>query len=349
MEKIYLPSGYFNLKHVITNGMTYNFIVGGRGIGKTFGCLRFAVDNGLKFIYMRRTQTQVDLIQAQEFNPFNALRSVLGNDYNFMMKKINKNITGVYQAEFDSGKQIYQPEGLPIGYILALSTVSNIRGFDASDVDILIYDEFIGEKHERPIKREATAFLNAVETIARNRELSGSAPLKVICLSNSNDLACPLFMGLKLVDVFEKMYAKGIEFMKMPEMDAGLYYLKNSPISKEKAGTSLYKLAAETEFKQMAVSNEFAEEQRTMIRTMPIKEFKPLAKIGEICIYEHKSMRYYYISGLKSGTPPEYKSDGMDLIRFQRDFYFLWLAYLNQNMYFESYTYKVLFEKYMKP
>ena len=348
MEKgLYLKNGYLNIQHVISNGCTYSFLVGGRGIGKTFGCLRYAIDNDIKFIYLRRTQTQVDLIQSQEFNPFNALRSVLGDNYNYMMRKINKNITGVYQAAFNSEKQIEEPAGPAIGYIMALSTVSNIRGFDASDVDMLIYDEFIGEKHERPIRMEATAFLNAIETISRNRELSGRDPMKVICLSNSNDLGCPLFIGLKLVTMYEKMDSKNIEFMKLPEMDAALYYFKRSPISRQKAATSLYKLSAGTEFSQMSVQNEFALEQRDMIRTMPIKELKPLVRVGELCIYRHKSQRWYYITEMISGTPEAYKADGMDLTRFQRDYYYLWLSYLNKNIYFESYTDKVLFEKYM--
>lgn len=347
MEKLYLKSGYLNIQHIINNGQVYNFIVGGRGIGKTFGALKYAIDNDLKFIYMRRTQTQVDLIQSQEFNPFNALRNVLGEVYNFMMKKINKNITGVYRAEFNSEKQCDDITGLPIGYIMALSTVSNIRGFDASDVDILIYDEFIGEKHEKPIKNEATAFLNAIETITRNRELNGRDPMKVLCLSNSNDLACPIFIGLKLVNIFERMAAKNIQFIKMPERNMALYMLKDSPISKAKASTSLYQLAAETEFSEMAINNDFAQEQRTMIRSMNIKEYKPLVKVGELCIYKHKAERYYYVSELCSGSPPEYYTDGMDLTRFSRDYYYLWLAYLNQNVYFESYTDKVLFEKYM--
>jgi hypothetical protein len=40
----------------------------------------------------------------------------------------------------------------PIGYTCALSTLSNMRGFDASDIQLLICDEFIPEKHERLLK-----------------------------------------------------------------------------------------------------------------------------------------------------------------------------------------------------
>ena len=46
---------------------------------------------------------------------------------------------------------------------MALSTVSNLRGFDMSDCTLLIYDEFIPEPHERPLKNEAAALFNAYE------------------------------------------------------------------------------------------------------------------------------------------------------------------------------------------
>ena len=96
--------------------------------------------------------------------------------------------------------------------MLALSTISNVRGFDATDRDVLIYDEFIPERHERPIKDEATAFFNAIETIQRNRELEGKDPLTVLCLANANELANPLFIELKLVKRAMALIRKGIEF-----------------------------------------------------------------------------------------------------------------------------------------
>ena len=345
MEKLYLKSGYFNAAHPFHNAAVYNFIVGGRGIGKTFGALKYCLDNGLKFIYMRRTQAQVDLIKSDEFNPLNALKSTLGDGYDYSMKKINKNITGIYQTEYDDNHIAYT-SGPVLGYIMALSTVSNVRGFDASDVSVLIYDEFIGEKHEKPIRAEGTAFLNAIETIARNREINGFSPLKVICLSNSNDLACPIFIELKLVSTVEKMISKKQQYYYFPDRSLAIYCLRDAPISRRKAQTSLYKLTGSSDFGKMSLENEFTNDQKALIRSMNIKEYRPLVKVGELCIYIHKSARGYYITDLASGSPPVYDSSEMDLRRFTRDYYYLWLSYLNNNITFESYINQVLFEKY---
>lgn len=344
--KLYQDDGYLNIKDIIDGPAVYSFVVGGRGVGKTFGSLKEIIDRGLKFIFMRRTQVQVDMIKDDNLNPFNALTAVLGDNYRFVMKKVNKNITAVYRAEFDPEKHIYIASGNILGYIMALSTVSNIRGFDASDVSILIYDEFIGEKHERPIRDEGAAFLNALETIARNRELQGRDPLKVLCLSNSNDLANPIFIQLKIVKDVENMVRKGQEYRYMPERHLAIYILQITPIGAAKAQTTLYKLAGDSEFTQMALSNDFSNEEMAEIKPQNIREYKPVVQVGEICIYRHKSKYLYYVTSFRSGSPEVYDSSAMDLKRFSRNMYHIWLAYLNRHVIFESYMDQVLLEKY---
>jgi len=294
---------------------------------------------------MRRTQVQVDMIKDDNLNPFNALTATLGNDYQFIMKKVNKNVTAVYRGEFDSEQQIYVASGEIIGFIMALSTVANLRGW-SSDADLLVYDEFIGERHERPIRDEGAAFLNALETIARNREVQGRKPMKVVCLSNSNDLANPIFIQLKIVKDVENMVRKSQEYRYMPERHLALYVLQITPIGAAKAQTTLYKLAGDSEFTQMALANDFSNEEMAEIKPQNIREYKPIVQVGEICIYRHKSKYLYYVTSFKSGTPEVYDSSAMDLKRFSRNMYHIWLAYLNRHVIFESYMDQVLLEKY---
>lgn len=339
-------NGYLDFNYIYDHTLTYTFIVGGRGIGKTFGALKFALANNKKFIFLRRTQTQVDMIKNDDLNPFKSLQDVLGDDYAITTKKLNKNITACYRAERDS-EGIFQAAGPVIGYLMALSTVANIRGFDRSDVDLLIYDEFIGEKHERPIQEEGRAFLNAIETIARNRELRGREPLKVILLSNSNMLANPLFIELQLVTECEKMINKGQTLRNLPQRDLSLIMLNITPISEKKAQTSLYKLAGrDSSFSKMALDNNFTKEEMQDIKSLSLREYKPVLTVGELSIYHHKSRNEYYITGHISGSPAQYDTSAMELKRFKHDQYYLWLAYLRRAVIFESYIYKVLFEKY---
>ena len=338
---LYLKSGYLDMAKIIELKTPFIFVTGGRGTGKSYGALKYLIDKNQKFILMRRTQTQIDMIKNDSFNPFKAL----GDGYNLMVKSINKNMGAVYNAEFDSEKQMNQPSGAPLGYFCALSTISNIRGFDASDIDIIIYDEFIGEKHERPIKEEGASFLNAYETINRNRELNGKEPVKMVCLANSNDLANPIFMQLKLVSVAEKMRNKGLEFYQDYKKGFTLIILNQSPIGKAKEQTALYNLAGDSEFTNMSLKNEFANEEMGLIKALSLKDFKPIVKVGDMTIYKHKNKKQYYCSGHSSGTPPTYDTSVMDLKRFRRNYYMLWLHYLNNNIVFESYTFQIMFER----
>lgn len=186
--KLYLDSGYVNIKGIIDLGLPFNFVVGGRGTGKTYTALETVKEEDIKFMFMRRTQAQAELINKPDFSPFKSLNVDKG--WNVITKPLTKYNAGFYES--CEGEAV----GAPIGYTCALSTISNVRGFDAQDVKILVYDEFIPERHERPIKNEGAALLNAYETINRNRELKGHRPLQLLCLANSNDLSNPIFMEL---------------------------------------------------------------------------------------------------------------------------------------------------------
>ena len=346
----YTKEGYLDFEQLLkADNSTYKFIVGGRGIGKTFGILKYMIEHKIKFIFMRRTQTQVDMIKSDELNPFKALYSVLGKDWLFNVENINKNISAVYKTVYVPEDNIYKSTGSPLAYIMALSTVSNIRGFDASDVDYLVYDEFIGEKHEKAIAGEGTAFLNAIETIARNRELQGRQPMKVISMSNSTNLANPIFIQLKIITACEKLMKQGKDRLVLKDRDLSIYFLHNSPISKQKANTSLYKLSGkDSDFTKMSLDNQFNREYFGQVKHRKLSEFKALVVVGEIVIYRHKSRMEWYVTDHLSGHPDEtYESSEIELKRFRHDYYYLKLAYLNRHVFFESYIQQVLFEQYI--
>lgn len=343
---LYLKSGYADVRSMIETDVPFIFIVGGRGTGKTYGALKYILDTDKRFMFMRRTQTQMDIVSKPALSPFKAINADTG--YNVGVKPLNKHITAFYHFQFDSEEQQDMPSGAPIGYGCALSTVSNIRGFDGSEIEILVYDEFIGEKHERPIREEGSAFLNCYETLNRNRELKGQKPLKAVLLSNSNDLANPLFMDLKLVTTVEKMVRKGQDTLVDRNRGLAVFILNGSPVSQAKSKTALYRLVdAQSAFYQMAISNEFANEEIGLIKPQNIKEYKPQTVVGELCIYKHKSMSLYYVTEHKSGSVKRtYETGEMELKRFRRDCFNYWLAYLNSHVLFESYIHQLLFEKY---
>lgn len=335
---IYLRSGYLDVEKILSYKIPFSFILGGRATGKTYGSLKTLYQTDTRFMLMRRTQAQCDLINKPEFNPYKVIASDLNKD--IRVKSISKYNALIYE---------YQGEDLEdktLGYTCALSTIANMRGFDASDVKVLLYDEFIPERHERALKNEGAAFLNSVETLGRNRELKGEDPLQVLCLANAFNIANPIFLELGLVGICEKMKAKGQELYINRERGILIALLDKSLISKQKADTALYRVAGGA-YAEMALANDFSYNSTDDIKSRSLKEFRLLCTVGEISIYKHKSQRKFYVSEHRTGTAPEYKSDEVGLKRYQKKHGLtLFSAYMRGNVGFENMLTKSLFEQY---
>lgn len=331
-KELYQESGYVSIENIINNGYVFNFLVGGRGTGKTFSSLLYCIEHNIKFIYMRRTQTQADIVGMPEMSPFKAINDVKGHD--ITVSSIAKNIYGFYHSSSE-GKAI----GAPVGYLTALTTIKNLRGFDASDVEVIIYDEFIPEAHEKKISNAGDAFVNAYETINRNRELNGFKPVLVLCLANANKIDNELFNYFKLVNIASNMQKKGKAIYTNDLKSLAIYILKDSPISDAKKKTALYNLTNDNDsFNNMALSNTFFEPDQDLIKNIPLKELIPLVIYNQICIYRHKSNNFYFISMHHSGNVEKY--DYQNKRKFIRNYQFLFYAYMNNNVYFED-TYSI--------
>lgn len=333
---IYLNNGYIDIQRILSYKMPFNFIVGGRGTGKTYGALLTAYENDIRFILMRRTQTQCDLINKPEFNPYKVINTDISS--NITVKAISKYNAKIIEESENTEKIL--------GYTCALSTISNMRGFDASDVKMLIYDEFIPEKHERPLKNEGSAFLNAYETINRNREITGADPLQVICLANAFNIANPIFLELGLVGKCEKMKNNGQELYIDKQRGILIVMILNSKISKAKADTALYRVSTGS-YADMALSNDFVYNSNENIKSLSLNEFKLMCSVGEISIYRHKSSRKYYVSEHRTGSAPSFTSDEVNLMRYRKSYgLLLYSAYMKDNITFENMLTKSLFELY---
>lgn len=334
---LYDPSGYANIGGILETGIPFIFITGARGVGKTYGALEDCVEKGLRFMFMRRTQAQADLACNPDFSVFKPLNADKGWD--IIPERVSK-----YNSAFirrDNGHNEI------VGYSCALSTVSNMRGFDASDIDLLIYDEFIPEKHERPIKNEPQALLNAYETMNRNRELKGKKPIQFLGLANSNDISNPYFEYLGLIRIADKMQRKGNDIYRDDKRGLMLIMMHRSPISKKKANTALYKLTRGTDFNDMALENEFFV-NRQYIKSLPLVEFNPKCKIGELCIYRHKSNNTLYATTHSSGVfPSVYTTSETDIEHFRNTFSSYYDSYIEGRFRFEDVLSEELFRKYM--
>lgn len=342
-KDLYQQSGYFNVAALLECGMPFNFVIGGRGTGKTYNTLKELHERGIKFMFMRRTKDQAAIVCNPDFHPYKDLNANEG--LSVTAKKLSPYHGAFYDtAQNDAGELV--PCGEPFAYTCGLSTISNIRGISMQEIDVLVFDEFIPERHERSIKNEGLALLNAYETINRNREMQGRAPLVLLALTNSNDLAPDIFVQLGLVSVIDRMKAKGKTVHQDFEKGVCIALLDDSPISKAKAETALYRLSANTDFASMSLANDF-ENKYPFVKRRPLAEYVPLFTVGELTAYQHKSNGKYYISTHQAGAVNEtYAADQQSLEVFRTRQRSLYVAYLKGLVEFESAICCVLFDKY---
>lgn len=330
---LYLKSGWLDVRSIISAGYTFNFITGGRGIGKTYGFIKYFIDNDIPFILLRRTEIETQLQTDPKTSSVSVYLDTLGTSFHTMLH--GKKIRSLYRDDNDH----------EICICAALSTFASLRGIDLSKYKYILYDEFITEPHVRALKMEGLALSSAYETINRNRELSGVDPVRLFALSNSLNIANDIFMHFDLVTPAETMIGSGQEVYTSGRVM--LLILQNSPISKAKADTALYDAASE-EYAKMAIQNQFILNDFRYVKKQPLKEYRPIWSVGSLYIYEHKSRPEYYVTftRAKLAKSQTYGDNYMDLKRMQRDHIRTWWNYLDGMIKFDSYKAVSLFEKY---
>ena len=326
-------TGYLDWPDILKHSGPLLFMTGARGIGKSFGCVKYFLDSRIPFLYMRRLQTEADLQQQPETSDLEKIFQALG-----ISARYEKIAHGKICRVIDTADE------REICEVIALSTFAGIRSVNFDRFDWLIYDEFIPEPHIKKIKMEGFALQQALESIGRNRELEGRPPLRLVALSNSLNLANDIFIQFDLVETAEKLFRD--EQSEIAHLgDRTLILPRNSPISRRKASTMLYRNASE-EFSRMAIRNEFVLNDMSYVHKRPIREFVIRFRVGDLYVYRHKTNGSYYVTFTKSPTKNAYETNKNDLERLRREKRRFWWGYLDGKIRFESYRAVALFEEY---
>lgn len=328
-ERYYLDSGYLNIpvlaKDAEKAGAPLLIIIGARQVGKTYGTLKYMLDCGEKFILMRRTQAEVDFICQGAINPFAAI------DETVTIKKQTK-----YTGEIRRGDDI-------IGMVVALTTVSKIRGFYGGEYKALVYDEFIPESHINRIRHEGEAFLNALVTISGNRELNEEKPLQVFLLANSNDISSPILQSLGVTDKLALMLERGQELSILPDRGLFLFLPESTAIRQRRKESRLFAASADERFNAMAYDNRFSYNDAENVKRESLPEYDPVFTVdGRFSVYKHKSEgRFYITPAHNAGIPFSDTDRSVSFIRMR--YRALLAGYLRGTVYFSSLAIKADF------
>lgn len=333
-DKLFTSGGYYDIDYILSCDYTFTVIMGARGTGKTYGVNRYILNNGFKFIYLRRTGTELDVAFNEYTNPLQAI------DPEITSGAVVKNLKGIYRNE------------KIIGYGASLSTFHNLRGVNFEDVQIIVYDECIPEKHVKAIKDEYDVVLNMYETVNRNRELDGKKPVKLVMLSNSNNVNHPLIIGLGLADVFNDRHGVYID----GERSLIAINAVNIDFKEAKEKTALYRLSKDNAaFQHMALDNKFiGVKNDDIIRKINKTEYTHLCTIKinavKINILRHKTNDHLYITSDKYGGCPDiYDCDIFEeKTRFCLEHRHLIKLRMVGLIYFNSLQTKLLFDNVIK-
>lgn len=326
-------------------------IVGGRNTGKTYSSLRYCIEHDIKFVYVKRTIKDVDMITAGhklgqkltngadiDFSPFKALNRDFGyNIKAFSIPKVD-GVAGFWKCDSED-----QPVGTPAAYCVSLSSVASVKGFDLSDCSIIIFDEFIPQPWERVSRSEGAQIMELYKTVGRDREHRGQKPLKLIALANAVSISNPLMNIVEVTDDFANMQA-GADCIQYIENRKILLHqiVDNVAFMEKEKESAIYKAMGETNWGQMAFENKFAYDDFSNVERNNLKQYKPVCSIKykKSLWYVYRKGAYFYCTKSKHlGT----KLYDLNKENDQKLFYWDWdLEFrdscIEDKMKFETYT-----------
>ena len=230
---------YYDLTKILSYNAFLNFLIGERGVGKTYSTSKFVTKQFIKkneqFAYIRRYKTELKKAVPKFFDA------------------LNKNSEFPDRNLCNKG-EIFFIDDKVAGYSMTLSTAQDLKSSNFSNVKYIIFDEFIieeGQKHY--LANEVENFLGLVESIARMRDV------KIFMLGNAVTIANPYFLFFDInlpynTDI--KTYKDGLILIQ---------YMKNEEYRKAKRESKFGKLIEGTEYEKYAIDNAFRMDNKNFI------------------------------------------------------------------------------------
>lgn len=240
---------FYSPKAVLSRNCFINFIIGGRGTGKTFNCKKHCIDDYVKnkrqFFYVRRYNTELDLAMTGFFDQLQ--HEGYYPEDEFKVKKVKKNLW-----QFTMNGDI-------IGYACALSTSLIVKSASFPDVYNLIFDEVLlarGTSYHY-LKDEVILFLELLESVFRLRDG------RCFLLSNAISVANPYF------DYWSIRLNKNKNFERYKEGLICVEQVDNQDFTETKRRSVIGRLIDGTEYGEYAIDNKMLQDNGAFIAWKP--------------------------------------------------------------------------------
>lgn len=247
---------FYNPSKLLSYNSYLNFVIGSRGVGKTYGFIKFCIQRFLKtgeqFIYTRRYATELDTAVPKFFDPYK-------KDPEF------KEVT--FKVKTSKKLSTFFINDKPAGFAVALSTALILKSTSFTDVRNIIFDEFIIDKGTyHYIRNEPEKFMDLVETIARLRDV------RVFLLGNAVTVTNPYFEYFHL----KLGYKTDFKICKRDKNGEPLIlvnYISNPVYEDTKRNTRFGQLVEGTNYGNYAVKNKWYLDDSKFVEKRPPNTF----------------------------------------------------------------------------
>lgn len=237
---------WFTPYELMTYNCIYNFVVGDRGGGKSFGTLEYCVKQFLKrgseFIYLRRYEKEL-----AESLP--TLFDALKKEGKFPEHEL-----------YVKGSKLYCGDKV-MGYAVALSTSMKRKSINYSNVKYIIFEEFmvdgVTSRYLGQGDSECAVFENFYETVDRLRDET-----RVFFLANAFSMVNIYFARYKI-----RLKPPYKTYNKLGDIMVCVWQDESYRAAKSK--TRFYNLVKDTDFAAHAYKNEFFLDSDHFIKRKP--------------------------------------------------------------------------------
>lgn len=176
---------YWNPSKLIGTGADFMLCIGQRGNGKTYGILKYFLQQYKKtkkrFCYLRRWDEDIKAYRMEQlFAPFrNLIDELFGDEFTIVYKNHKFYLVNGNGTKVDT-----------LGYVLSISSSAHTKSISYTNVGFILYDEFIRMTGEQELRDEMSRFDNTLSTIIRGDNVN----VKVFMLANTVSKYSPFFL-----------------------------------------------------------------------------------------------------------------------------------------------------------
>jgi hypothetical protein len=269
------------------------FVVGGRGLGKTYGAkkkaIKAAVTKGEQFIYLRRYKEELTDSVRTFFD------DIVGNDeFEDWDFRVNGRAFEYSAIEFRDEKK---REWHMAGFAMALSQGQAKKSMALPNVTLIIFDEFILEKgNMRYLPYEYNVFNSLYSTVDRWKDKT-----RVLFLANAVSIDNPYFVYYGIIPDEGQQWIHTKPVTHKDGRKANFitaHFPDAEEFARSVSATAFGQFIAGTEYEAFAIANKFADNNNRLIGDKVSNaryKFTLLTEKGTFSVWRDPSYQTYYV------------------------------------------------------